>query len=59
MEYLRGVRGVLALPMHDGLIVPVSGAGHVEGGLQPAYYAAANRVHIRCKIVGPQEKGGA
>jgi hypothetical protein len=56
MEYLRGSRGVLALPMHDGLIVPVSGAGHVAGGLKGAYSWAANRVRIRCKIVGPREK---
>jgi hypothetical protein len=56
MEYLRGARGVLALPTHDGLIVPVSGAGHVAGGLGGAYSWAANRVRIRCKIVGPQEK---
>ena len=47
---------VLALPTHDGLIVPVSGAGHVAGGLGGAYSWAANRVRIRCKIVGPQEK---
>jgi hypothetical protein len=29
---------------------------HVAGGLKGAYYAAANEVRIRCKIVGPQEK---
>jgi hypothetical protein len=52
MKYLRDVRGVLALPMHDGLIVPASGAGHVAGGLKGAHSWAANRVRIRCKIVG-------
>ena len=50
MEYLRAVRGVLALPMHDGLIVPTSGAGHVRGGLEAAYSWAANRVRIKCTI---------
>lgn len=41
-------RGVLALPMHDGLIVPRSSAGMAEGYLVGTYSWAANRVRIRC-----------
>ena len=52
MEYLRGSRGVLALPMHDGLIVPVSGAGYVGGGLDGAFPWAA-KVRVRWTTVGP------
>jgi hypothetical protein len=47
MEYLRIARGVLALPMHDGLLVPLSGADHAPGVLVGAYSAAA-KVRIRC-----------
>jgi hypothetical protein len=36
MGYLEG-GGVLALPMHDGLIVPASGAQYAPGGLVGAY----------------------
>jgi hypothetical protein len=36
MSVLRS-RGILALPMHDGLLVPVTGAGYVGGALDSAY----------------------
>jgi hypothetical protein len=49
MEYLQAW-GVLALPMHDGLIVPASGVRYVGGGLQGAYSWAANRVRIRWTV---------
>jgi hypothetical protein len=47
MDYLRTGFGVLALPMHDGLIVPQSGAGPVGGGLHGAYLYFAGRIRIR------------
>lgn len=48
MGYLRS-DGVLALPMHDGLIVPASAAAHAPPGLLGAYFWAAN-VRIRCTV---------
>jgi hypothetical protein len=50
MEYLQGSRGVLALPVHDSLIVPVSGLGHVGGGLHGAFSWAANRLRVRWTV---------
>jgi hypothetical protein len=44
--------GVLALPMHDGLIIPVSGVRHVGNALLGAFSWAANRVRIRWTIDG-------
>ena len=55
MRYLRDARGVLALPMHDGLLVPRSGAGHVGGGLDAAYSYFARRVRVRWTIRGPAD----
>ena len=52
MSVLRS-RGILALPMHDGLLVPVSGAGHVGSALDSAYSYFA-KVRIRWKVTpGP------
>jgi hypothetical protein len=51
MGYLKG-RGVMALPMHDGLIVPGSGARYVGGGLDGAFSWAANRVRVRWTVAG-------
>jgi hypothetical protein len=48
MMVLRS-RGILALPMHDGLLVPVSGAGYVGGALDSAYSYFA-KVRIRWKV---------
>jgi hypothetical protein len=56
MDYLRAARGVLALPMHDGLIVPLSGAGHVGGGLDGAFATLA-KVRVRWTIKGPKAAG--
>ena len=43
--YLRTSRGVLALPVHDTLIVPQSGVGHVGGAFDGAFgYFAKVRV---------------
>jgi hypothetical protein len=37
--------GILELPMHDGLLLPMSGAGHVGSALDSAYsYFAKVRV---------------
>jgi hypothetical protein len=45
MEYLRTSRGVLALPVHDSLIMPQSGVGHAGGALDSAFgYFAKVRV---------------
>ena len=49
MQHLRA-RGVPALPVHDGLLVPATGAGYVGGALTAAYSYFANRVRIRCKL---------
>jgi hypothetical protein len=49
MEYLRAW-GVLALPMHDGLIIPASGVRHVGNGLVGAYSWAAKGVRIRWTV---------
>jgi hypothetical protein len=48
MMVLRS-RGILALPMHDGLLVPVSGKGHVGSALDSAYSCFA-KVRIRWKV---------
>jgi hypothetical protein len=37
IEYLRTNRGVLALPVHDSLIVPQSGVGYVGGAFDGAF----------------------
>jgi hypothetical protein len=55
MDYLRAPHGVLALPMHDGLLLPQSGAGHVGAGLDSAYSYFAGRVRIRWTIRGPAD----
>jgi hypothetical protein len=49
MEYLRENRGVLALPMHDGLIVARSGVGPVGGGLDGSFSHFA-KVRVRWEI---------
>jgi hypothetical protein len=47
MSYLRNSRGVLALPIHDSLLVPRSGLGYVRGGLEGAFgYFAKVRVRV-------------
>jgi len=46
MSALRDV-GVLALPMHDGLIVPATAAGRAGADLVAAYSYFASRVRIR------------
>jgi hypothetical protein len=48
MSVLRSC-GILALPMHDGLLVPVSDAGHVGSVLDSAYSYFA-KVRIRWKV---------
>ncbi len=59
MGHLRVARSVLALPMHDGLIVPVSGAGHVGGGLDGAFSWAAKVVRIRWTVETAKDKARA
>jgi hypothetical protein len=49
MDYVKGW-GILALPTHDGLLVPVSAVCHAVNGLVGAYSWAANRVRIRCTV---------
>jgi hypothetical protein len=45
MQYLRSARGILALPIHDSLIVPQSGVGYAGGALESAFsYFAKARV---------------
>jgi hypothetical protein len=47
MAYLRNSRGVLALPIHDSVLVPRSGLGYVRGGLESAFgYSAKLRVRL-------------
>ena len=48
MEYARAF-DVLALPMHDGLIVPASGEGCAKRGLDGAYATLA-KVRIRMTV---------
>jgi hypothetical protein len=45
IDYLRGSRGVLALPIHDSLLVPRSAVGHVGGGFDGSlgYFAKARQ----------------
>jgi hypothetical protein len=46
MDYLGGSRGVLALPIHDSLLVPRSAVGHVGGGFDGSFgYFAKVRPH--------------
>lgn len=49
MEYLRTGRGVLALPVHDSLIVPQSGVGHVGGGFDGAFSHVA-KLRVRWTV---------
>ena len=49
MMYLRTARGVLALPIHDSLIVPRSGVRYVGGALDAAFSWAA-KVRIRWTV---------
>ncbi len=49
MRYLRTVRGVLSLPLHDGLLVPLSGAGHVGAALESAFSRFAG-VRVRWRV---------
>ncbi len=46
---------VLALPLHDSLIVPRSCAGAAEAVLVFAFSAHANRVRIRCDVTPPSQ----
>ena len=48
MDYARAF-DVLALPMHDGLIVPASGEGCAKRALDGAYATLA-KVQIRCTV---------
>jgi hypothetical protein len=48
MSVLRN-RGIMALPMHDGLLVPESGAGHVGSALDSAYSYFA-KIRVRWKM---------
>jgi hypothetical protein len=50
MRGLRG-RGVLALPVHDALIVPVSAAAECEAGLKAAFLPVAGACPT-CRVVG-------
>jgi hypothetical protein len=52
METMRA-RGILALPLHDSLIVPRSGAPYVADALVSAFREFA-RVQVRVKLVGDQ-----
>jgi hypothetical protein len=49
MEYVKG-SGALALPTHDGLLVPVSAVRYARAGLDGAYSWAANRVRVTCTV---------
>jgi hypothetical protein len=49
MQYLRTVHGVLALPIHDSLIVPRWGVGHAKGGLDGAFATLA-KVRVRLTV---------
>lgn len=55
MRYLRDARGVLALPIHDGLLVPLSGAGHVGAALESAFAYFA-KVRVRWTIEPPLDR---
>jgi hypothetical protein len=55
MEYLHKAHGVLALPMHDGLLVPLPRLRWVEAGLVSAYSWAANGMRIRCKTTTAED----
>ena len=48
MEFLRVARGVLALPVHDSLIVPAAAVARTRETLGLAFHAAA-RVTVRTK----------
>ena len=48
MSVLRS-RGILALPMHDGLLVPASGTGHVGSALVSSYSCFA-KVRVTWKV---------
>ena len=50
MDNLRVAHDVLALPMHDGLLVPRSAASHARASLIAAFSYFANGVRIRCKM---------
>jgi hypothetical protein len=49
MRYLRTGYGVLALPIHDSLIVPRSGVGHAKAGLTGAFATLA-KVRVRLTV---------
>lgn len=52
MREMRG-RGVLALPLHDALIVPVSAAESAKSALGDAYERVAGiRPHLTAKLPG-------
>jgi hypothetical protein len=57
MDYVRARGGVLALPMHDGLIVPASGERYAKRALDGAFATLA-KVRIRCTVEGPVAAGG-
>jgi hypothetical protein len=52
METMRS-RDILALPLHDSLILPRSGVPYVAEALVSAFREFA-RVHVRIKLVGDQ-----
>jgi hypothetical protein len=53
MDVLRS-RGVLALPIHDGLLVPRSGSGHASAALDSAFRYFA-KVSVRWTVDAPPE----
>ena len=50
MAVLRS-RGIPALPIHDSLQVPASGAGNVEGAIVSAFAIVAKVNGVRVKMV--------
>ncbi len=58
MQYLRSVRNVLALPIHDSLIVPRSTVARVGGALDGVFSYAA-KVRVRWEVEVAPDMAGA